>query len=280
MKSSEKTVTAAGKAGREARTAARRAARHPALNRLTRVGLACRGVLYALIGVLAVQIALEGGGQEADKAGAISTVARWPFGEVVLWVMVAGFVALTLWQFSEALLGGPGVADRLASAGRGAVYVLICSTLLSVLLAGKTSSDDEKSRDATEALLGLPGGPFLVGAIGLGLVALGVHWVREGVTKGFREELNLGQMSRRARSVMDKLGLAGYVARGVIAGLAGVFVVQAAITYDPDKAGGLDATLRAFADTPAGPWLLVTVALGLVLFAGYCFGESRWRRVH
>ncbi|MBT2227260.1 DUF1206 domain-containing protein [Nonomuraea sp. NEAU-A123] len=273
-------MSVTGKAGREARTAARRAARHPVLNRLTRVGLACRGVLYALIGLLAMQIAFEGGGREADKAGAISTVARLPFGEVVLWVMVAGFVALTLWQLSEALLGGPGVGDRLKAAGYAAVYVLICSTLLSVLLAGKATSDDEKSRDATEALLGLPGGPFLVGAIGLGLVALGVYWVREGVTKGFREELNLGQMSPRARSVMDRLGLAGYVARGAIAALAGVFVVQAAITYDPDKAGGLDATLRAFAETPVGPWLLVVVAVGLMLFAGYCFGESRWRRVH
>ncbi|MEV6151707.1 DUF1206 domain-containing protein [Nonomuraea sp. NPDC052129] len=273
-------MTATEKAGRHARAAARKAAAHPALNRLARVGLACRGVLYALIGVVAVRIALgEGGGREADKAGAISTVARLPFGEVVLWVMVAGFVALTLWQLSEALFGGLGVADRLETVGRTAVYALICGTLLSVLRAGKATSDDEKSRDATEALLGLPGGPFIVGAIGLGLVALGVRWGHQGVTKRFRDELNLGQMSPRARSVMDKLGFAGYVARGVIAGLAGVFVVEAAITYDPDKAGGLDATLRAFAATPVGPWLLVVVALGLVLFAGYCCGESRWRRV-
>ncbi|MEV0345856.1 DUF1206 domain-containing protein [Nonomuraea sp. NPDC050680] len=273
-------MTATEKAGRQAQAAARKATAHPALNRLARVGLACRGVLYALIGVVAVRIALGGGGgREADKAGAISTVARLPFGEVVLWVMVAGFVALTLWQLSEALFGGLGVGDRLETIGRAGVYALVCSTLLSVLRAGKATSDDEKSRDATEALLGLPGGPFIVGAIGLGLVALGVRWGHQGVTKRFREELNLGQMSPRARSMMDKLGLGGYVARGVIAGLAGVFVVEAAITYDPDKAGGLDATLRAFAETPVGPWLLVVVALGLVLFAGYCFGESRWRRV-
>ncbi|MGP3965133.1 DUF1206 domain-containing protein [Nonomuraea sp. 3N208] len=43
-------------------------------------------------------------------------------------------------------------------------------------------------------------------------------------------------------------------------------------------AGGIDAALRRFADTPAGPWLLVVVARGLLLFAAYCFGESRWRR--
>ena len=112
-----------------------------------------------------------------------------------------------------------------------------------------------------------------MGAVGLGVIALGVYWVWQGVAKKFREELNLGQMSARARSVMEKLGLAGYAARGAIAGLAGIFVVQAAITHG-DKAGGIDATLHAFAETPAGPWLLVAVAVGLMLFAGYCFGES------
>ncbi|WP_049560615.1 DUF1206 domain-containing protein [Nonomuraea sp. SBT364] len=261
-----------------ARAAARRAADTPALDRLARVGLACRGVLYALIGVLALQIAFDGGGEQADKGGAITTVAELPFGSVVLWVMVAGFVALAIWQASEALAGHLRPLDRAEAGGRTAVYALIVFTLWSVLTVGRAASEDQKSQDVTGKLLDLPAGPWLVGAIGLGIVALGVYWARQGVTKKFKEELELGRMSPRTRSVMEKLGLAGYLARGAIAGLAGIFVVQAAVTHDPDKAGGIDATLRAFADTPVGPWLLVLVAVGLMLFAGYCFGESRWRR--
>lgn len=261
-----------------AQSAARRAADHPALERLARVGLACRGVLYALIGVLAIQIALGGGGEEADKGGAIATVAELPFGAVILWVMVAGFAALALWQASEALLGHGETLDRAEAAARAVVYALIVFTLLSMVLAGRAASQDEKSQDITGTLLGLPGGQLIVGAAGLGIVALGVYWVWRGVTKKFREDLDTGRMPPKARSVMDRLGMAGFAARGVIAGLAGVLVVQAAVTHDEDKAGGIDHALRAFADTPAGPWLLVAVALGLVLFAGYCFGESRWRR--
>ncbi|MFC5813914.1 DUF1206 domain-containing protein [Nonomuraea sp. NPDC050478] len=271
-------MNTAQSAGRSAEAAARRAADHPALDRLARVGLACRGVLYALIGVLAVQIALGSGEEEADKGGAITTVAELPFGAVILWVMVVGFVALALWQASEALFSHQEKLDRAESAGRTVVYGLIVFTLLSVLLAGRAASEDEKSQDVTGMLLDLPAGEWIVGAVGLGVIALGVYWVRQGVTKKFREELDLGRMSPRARSVMEKLGMAGYVARGVIAGLAGFLVIQAAITHDPDKAGGIDQALRSFADTPVGPWLLIAVALGLVLFAGYCFGESRWRR--
>lgn len=265
-------------AGRSATAAARRAAGSPALDRLARVGLACRGVLYALIGVLAIQIATGGADHQADKGGAITTVAELPFGAVILWVMVVGFAALALWQASEVLFGHRRTADRIESAARTAVYVLIFFTLLSVLLAGRAASEDQKSRDVTAKLLDLPAGQAIVAAIGLGIVALGVYWVRQGVTKRFREDLDLGRMSPRARDTMEKLGLAGYLARGAIAGLAGIFVIQAALTHDPDRAGGIDATLRAFAETPAGPWLLVAVALGLMLFAGYCFGESRWRR--
>ncbi|NUW32477.1 DUF1206 domain-containing protein [Nonomuraea sp. SMC257] len=258
---------------------ARRAADHPMLDRLARVGLACRGVLYALIGVLAVQIALGSGDKQADKGGAMTTIASLPFGSVLLWVMVVGFAGLALWQASEALFGGLRITkDRVEAAFRAAVYTLIVGSLLTLLLAGKAGSDDKKSQDVTGKLLDLPGGQFIVGLIGLGIIGLGVYWIYQGWKKKFREELDQGRMSARARKIMDRLGTAGYLARGAIAALAGVFVVQAAITYDPDKAGGIDATLRAFADTPVGPWLLVVVALGLLLFAGYCFGESRWRR--
>ncbi|MEU7860440.1 DUF1206 domain-containing protein [Nonomuraea sp. NPDC049141] len=260
----------------EAEAVARRAADSPAMDKLARVGLVCRGVLYGLIGVLAVQIAFGGGGQQADKNGAISTVAALPFGSVILWVMAVGFAALALWQASEAIFGAHKLKDRIEPGSRVVVYVLICAALLTMLLTGKTGSDDKKSQDLTGKLLELPAGQVIVGLIGLGILGLGIYWVRYGIKKEFRKQLR--PMPPRAGAVMNRLGLAGYLARGVIAGLAGVFVIQAAITFDPDKAGGIDATLRAFADTPAGPWLLAVVALGLLLFALYCLGEARWRR--
>ncbi|MCK2219058.1 DUF1206 domain-containing protein [Actinomadura sp. ATCC 31491] len=265
-------------AGREVRGAARRAARSPVMDVATRIGLACRGVLYALVGAVAVQVGLGERSKEADKAGAIETVAELPFGAGLLWIMTLGFVALALWQTSEALFGHGEAIERVEAVARVAVYALVVATLLSVLTKGKASSDDEKSRDLTAKLLDLPGGQVIVGAVGLGLVVLGVYWVRQGLTKGFRKELDQGSMPAPTRAVMDRLGVGGFVARGAVAALAGILVGQAAITFDPDKAGGIDTALREFADTPAGPLLLVVVALGLLLFAAYCFGEARWRR--
>jgi len=273
-------MSTASTAGGQAHHAARRAANSRLLDRLARLGMVCRGVLYALVGLLALQIAFGSSDEEADKGGAINSVAEQPFGTVVLWLMVAGFAALALWQLSEALIGAGETSDRVKAAARTTVYALIVATLLGVVLRSSSAkSSDQQSQDLTASLLDLPGGQFLVGAVGLGIIGLGGYWIYEGVTKKFLEELSTEQMSARSRSIVEKLGLAGYLARGVIAVLAGIFITQAAITYDPDKAKGIDDTLRSFADTPAGPWLLAAVAAGLILFAGYCFAEARWRRV-
>ncbi|GAA3846028.1 DUF1206 domain-containing protein [Sphaerisporangium flaviroseum] len=248
-------------------------------DRLARFGMACRGVMYALIGILALQIAFGGGGKEADKTGAVRTVAEQPFGTVLLWLLAVGFVALALWQLSEALMGGLKTKDRVEAAAHTAFYALAVGTILSFLLHGTTGkSTDSQSKDLTATVMEWPGGQFIVGLVGLIVIAIGLYWIYEGVKKKFLEHLRTGEMSPKARGVVEKLGMAGYCARGVIAVAAGIFLINAAISFSAKEAKGIDSTLRAFADTPFGPWLLVVVALGLILFAVYCFCEARWRR--
>jgi hypothetical protein len=260
---------------------ARRTANSKTLDRLARLGLICRAILYALIGILALQIALGSGGQEADKGGAIKTVAKQPFGTALLWVMALGLAALAVWQLWNALVGATKALERFESAARTLVYALVVVSVLSLLLQGSSGeSGDEQSQDITRSLLELPGGVLLVVAAGAGLIALGGYWLYQGFTGKFLDELRTGEIPGRLRGVVEKLGLVGYLCRGVIAGLAGVFVVRAALTYDPEEAKGIDATLRSLADTPAGPWLLVAVALGLLLFAVYCLCEARWHRIN
>lgn len=252
--------------------AARRAADHPALNKLARVGFAARGVLYALIGLVALQIAFGDSG-EADKSGAIHLVAAQPFGNALLWVMAVGLAGLAVWQTGEAIFGRPQVKDRVESAARAVVYVLLVVSMLGLLLQGKkATSTDSQSRDATKAIFELPAGQFLVGLLALGVIALGVYWIHEGWTAKFMKDMRGGGPAVR------RIGQAGYVARGVVAIAAGVLIGKAAITYDSDKAVGIDGALKSLADTPAGPLLLAVVALGVMMFAVYCFAEARWHR--
>ncbi|GAB3210108.1 DUF1206 domain-containing protein [Marinactinospora endophytica] len=270
-------------AKRRARAAGREAADSTWLLRLARVGLAAKGLLYLLIGWLAVRIGFEGGGsREADNAGALQLVAGTPGGTVVLWAAVAGLAGLAVWQLLIALVGGRygerGAGERLACAGRTVLYAALCVTVASVLVGGGTGSQDARSQTLTARIMELPAGRLLVGAVGVGLVVAGVVFVWIGVTRRFGRDLRTGAIPKEARPVVTVLGVAGNTTKGVVVAAAGVLVCWAAIAFDPDRAQGLDGTLRTFAETPAGPWLLVAVALGVCVYGLYCFCVARWPR--
>jgi drug/metabolite transporter (DMT)-like permease len=86
-------------------------------------------------------------------------------------------------------------------------------------------------------------------------------------------------MSRRTRRVVELLGVTGTVARGAVFALAGVLVIEAAVNYQPAKAGGIDKALLTLRNQPFGEFLVILAALGLVVFGVYSLCEARWRRV-
>ncbi|WP_019633093.1 DUF1206 domain-containing protein [Actinomadura atramentaria] len=281
------TAGAVGTAESGARTAGRhgrRVAGNRWFHRLSRAGLVARGIIYLLIGWLAVQIGLGDGGEQADKKGALQEIGEKPGGTIMLWLLTLGFLGLALWRFSEAAFGQP-VADgdkpvkRLASFGRGVFYTAGFAGMLSFVLGQGGSSSDQQSHSYTARAMEHQGGRWLVLAVGVGFVAWGVGNIVSAVRRKFLKKLNVGEMSPRVAPVVKALGVVGRSTRGLVFGGVGVFLIRAAATFDPDEAKGLDGTLREFAGTPAGPWLLVAVALGLVVFGAYSLCEARWRKV-
>ncbi|HSX97501.1 MAG TPA: DUF1206 domain-containing protein, partial [Streptomyces sp.] len=113
----------------------------------------------------------------------------------------------------------------------------------------------------------------------VGVIAAGAWIGVRAVMRSYHKHLRLGEMSRRTRRLVDVTGVGGGAARGLVFAAVGVFVVRAAIAYEPDEAKGLDNTIRSFAETPAGPALLACVAAGLVLFGIFSFAMARWRKV-
>ncbi|MFI5754052.1 DUF1206 domain-containing protein [Streptomyces sp. NPDC051569] len=269
------------------RDKARQAANSPAMEAAARWGFGARGVIYLLIGVLALQIAFGGGGQQADRGGALQEIAGKPMGTVVLWVLGIGLVGMALWRLSEALFGAAGqegrkTTKRLLSAGRFVFYGFMAYSVLAFAAGDKSSgsgSSDQQSQDVTARALGLPGGQWIVGIAGVGIAVAGLWIGARAALREYHKHLKLAEMSRKARRFVDVTGVGGGTARGVLFTAVGVFVVRAAVEYEPDQAKGFDDTLRSFTGTPAGPWLLAVVAVGLALFGIFSFGMARWRRV-
>ncbi|MGW2672771.1 DUF1206 domain-containing protein [Streptomyces sp. NPDC001272] len=259
--------------------------RHTAVATAARCGLATRGVLYVLVGVLALRIAFGRAEKSADRSGALAELAGHPFGRVLVWAVGAGLVAMALWRLSEAVFGAPGrdgrkLTKRVASAARAGFYAVGAFSALSFAAGqGGGRSGDEESRDVTAVVLAVPAGQWLTGAAGVAVGVGGVVIAVQAARRTFRKEMDTGRLPAAGRRAVDVLGVAGGIARGAVFAVAGAFLVHAAVTYDPGKAKGVDDTLRSFAQTPAGPWLLVAVATGLLLFGVFSWAMAAWRRV-
>lgn len=257
-------------------------ARHPWVDRLGRVGWATKGLLYAVIGLLALGVARgRGGGERADQEGAIAAIAGRPFGTAVLVVVAVGLFGYALWRVTEALLPGGDAEDKarrvgyvvsaLAYAGLGLLAVSI--------LRGRGGGGGDQAKEATARLLGLPFGRGLVGLAGVVVVVVGLAQAKDGVTRSFTDELATGEMGPDRRRWVERLGVVGMCARAVAFALIGSFLVRAALRFDPDETQGLDGALRSLVDEPYGPVLLALVALGLLAYGLFCFAQARYRRV-
>ncbi|MEV6182701.1 DUF1206 domain-containing protein [Streptomyces sp. NPDC052015] len=269
------------------RAQAERAARGSGTRWAAKAGLTARGVIYLLVGALALQIAFgDDKKQQADRQGALAELSGKPFGSVLLWALGIGLVGMALWRLSEVVFGSVGpdgrkAKKRLLALARCVFYSFVAYSVLA-FAAGSGSgggSSDEQSRDVTARLLEVSGGQWIVGAAGAGVVVAGVWIGARALMRAFRDKMRMGQMSRRVRRLVDVTGVVGGAARGLVFAAAGSFAIRAAVDYEPDEAKGLDDTLRSFAGTPAGPGLLACVAAGLVLFGLFSFAMARWRKV-
>ncbi|MBL1086953.1 DUF1206 domain-containing protein [Streptomyces actinomycinicus] len=268
---------------------ARRVADSTAMAAAARAGFAARGVIYVLVGVIALQIAFggDGGGHQADRGGALDELAGRPFGSALLWAVGLALAGMALWQLSEAVFGGSGpggskLHERAAASFRCVFYGFVSYSVLSYAAGDKGSgsgASDRQTDDVTARVLEWPAGQLLVGAAGLAVVIAGLWICVRAVRRKFRQDLRTGAMSSGTRKAVEFLGVAGGVARGVVFAVAGVFALAAAVRHQPGKARGMDDTLRAFRDLPAGPWLLAAVAAGLAAFGLFSWCDARWRKV-
>ena len=247
------------------------------------MGLAARGVLYILIGWIAILVAIGHSSQRADQQGALQMLAGQPYGLVSLWLMGIGFVGYALWRLSEAAFGvtgeGNGVGPRLISLVRAVIYAFFAYLTFKIISGAGSGSQTGKQQDLTATVMHHPAGQWLVGVVGLIIVIAGLVLVAQGIGRKFLKYLRLSEMSPRTRRVVEPLGIIGTAARGAVFAVAGILVIDAAVTYQPSKAGGIDKALLTLRNQPFGEFLLLLAALGLVIFGVYGLCEARWRKV-
>jgi hypothetical protein len=252
---------------------------------LARAGLVARGVIYAIVAVLAIKLALGDGGEATNQQGALKTIAGQPFGKALLVLMAIGLVGYALWKLIRAAIGhGPesGEDSKLERAGNvasGLIYGGLAITAVQIIAGSGGGKGKGGADQATGGVLDWPAGPVIVAIGGLVLIGVAIYQAYEGAAKKFLEKSKTEQMSEKVRQAFTRLGMAGYLARAVVFAMIGYGLVKAALDYDADKAVGLDGALAKLGQASYGPVLLGIVAAGLLAFAAYSVADSRYRKV-
>jgi hypothetical protein len=235
--------------------------------------------VYVVLGLLAVQVA-AGRSARADKNGALAAIKDKPYGSVLLVVLAVSFAGYAVWRLLDGAVGhredegAERWAKQVASLGRGVVYAFLAVST-GRFVVSPTGNDE--TEPLTARVMRMTGGRTVVFLVGAALLVGGLVMAYRGVREKFMKRLSLG--ASPLRGVVKVVGAVGLAGRGLVLALIGGFLVQAASTFDPDKAKGLDASLKTLADAPLGPVLIGAAAVGLLAFGLWSWLEARYRRV-
>lgn len=245
----------------------------PSLEMLTRIGFAARGVMYCLIGYLALR-----SGRGEDGSGALAYLADGS-GKLLLGLMALGFLAYGIWRLSEALIDteghgsdAKGLAVRTGGAASGIIHAGLAVVAANLAFGRAGGAGREGAQQGAETALAVPGGALLLGLAGLALIGTGLWQIVKAARADFLRPLD-GQAARRPWVI--GLGRTGYFARGLVFLIMGWFLLKAGLAADASQAGGMDAVLQSLSSG-----LRYAVALGLLLFGVFSFVEASYRRIN
>ena len=260
--------------------AARKVRSSRAVRALARGGYAANGVVHVLIGILVLALAFGSTG-DADQTGALRAIAAAPMGLAGLWTIAMLLGALALYHLIEGLL----VRDespaktwgrRISAWGQAVVFAALASVAISVAL-GARPDGNATAEGASRSVLTIPGGPFLLGAVGLGIAGGGVAFVVMGFLRSFEKKMSIP--SGAVGPFVKGLGIVGYIAKGVSLVIVGILLVVAAVTADPAEAGGLDDAFDSVHALFLGPLLVGLVGAGFVAYGVFLFFRARYARL-
>jgi hypothetical protein len=287
------TPTFAGETG--SHTVEEVATRHPGLVTVGRVGWVAKGVVYALVGALAIPIALQDGPQarsseeqqeQASQLGAVSKIADTTLGVPLLFAIAIGLLLYAAWRLVTIALPAENSpkawATRVGYSVSAVIYAALGWTAISFARRGSSSgapTEDSRVERLTRDVMEHAAGRWLVGVVGVVIIAVSLFFVVKGVTASFRDELEPGDVGPIGRESIVTLGRIGWVGRGIATGLVGWLLIRAAVHFRPDEAKGIDGALREVTGSALGSILVGFAAIALVLYGAFCIVSAPRQRL-
>jgi Domain of Unknown Function (DUF1206) len=269
---------------RSAQRGGEEVAHRPEFEWLARAGLVARGVVYGIVGILALKLAVGSGGKATTQRGALMTIAHEPFGQALLIATAIGLAGYALWRLVRAGIGhgteqNDSAFRRVAGMASGLAYAALCVTAVKILIGASSSGGSNSPKKTTAGVLSWTGGTVIIGGVGAILIGVALFQGYKGVSKKFLDDSKTREMSSSVKRGFTAIGVFGHLARMVVFGLIGYGLVKAAVDYDPRTAIGLDGALNKLSHNSYGPFLLGVIAAGLIGFALYSIADARYAKI-
>lgn len=274
--------------GSEAHGAAHDAA--PWIRWLARFGYAAKGIVYVIIGGIAANAAVQSVGSPTGSEGALAAILRQPLGRILLGAVAVGLAGYALWKLVEAVFDPEGaesdwkrIAKRIGFAISAAIHVGLAYEAARMVMRGSSggggAGGQSDAEHWTAVVMQQPMGVWAIGAVGAGIIAFGLYELYKGFTDDIAKRLNIAGMDADRRKWVVRMGRAGLIARGIVFGIIGWFLIQAAMQHQSEEAKDLREALKTLQEQPYGQWLLGLVALGLIGYGVWELAKARYRRI-
>jgi len=258
----------------------------PLMEAVTRLGYGVRGLIYIIMGLLAVQVALGKGGGLASQQDAIAAIGKQPAGLILLWVVLIGLISYAVWGVVRAVLDplhkGHDIKGLVARFGflvsAFGYAILVLPTYRSITGGSQTASGSQTQKFFT-SIMAMPWGRWAIGILGLAVLAGGLYQIYLGFKAGFDRQFQIYALTAKEVKLATDVGRFGTAARGVVLAVVGGLISLAAYRANPGQAVGMDAALATLLHQPYGIWLLGIVAVGLIAFGINSLLSAAWFRL-
>lgn len=243
-------------------------------------GCISTGIIYSAIGIIAILsfLRIKQGG--ADESSLFVFLEDYLIGEIIVWLILLGTLCYIAWRIFEAFTDpynfgkdGKGIIKRTGIGLSSIADVLIAYSAIMVLLGiSKYREDGQpvKEREMVSNLLQESWGEWLVILLGIIILATALVQFFYGITRGYRERLEIKHFSKITKKIIHYLAWAGYFARGVIIGIIGFFFIKAGITENSDLVVNTDKAFNFIGDH-VGHFFFILVAIGTICYGFFMF---------
>jgi hypothetical protein len=247
---------------------------------LPRYGCFSTGLIYAAIGVIALLsfFKLKQGG--ADESSLLVFLQQFLVGKIFIWIILLGIVSFVIWRVYESFKDPydygsslKGIALRTGIALSTIPDIMIGYSAISVMVGNSGFLENGvpvEQRHLTGAVLRESWGPSAVILLGAIVCLAAIVQFVYGIIKGYRERLDIDQLSPTKRKLIYATALAGYSGRGIILGIMGFFLIKAGIENNAQQVVNTDKAFDFIGDH-VGHVYFILVSLATICYGVFMF---------